>query len=165
MSGYASYLSHYGIKFQKWGLRRFRNRDGTLTEEGKKRYSASKGSGGSTPKRKKAFEMTDDELRTAINRMQLEKQYIQLANELHPDKMKRVKKMMADLAEASVRKISEKAITSAIEAAFKKREKEITDTDVDLATVSDEELAKVNNRLKNERKYKGYKSGQKVDDD
>lgn len=31
-------LEHHGIKGQKWGLRRFQNDDGTLTEEGKKRY-------------------------------------------------------------------------------------------------------------------------------
>ena len=33
------YLAHHGIKGMKWGLRRFRNEDGTLTEAGKKRYS------------------------------------------------------------------------------------------------------------------------------
>lgn len=32
-------LYHFGIKGQKWGVRRFQNEDGTLTEEGKKRYS------------------------------------------------------------------------------------------------------------------------------
>lgn len=32
-------LKHYGIKGQKWGVRRFENLDGTLTPEGKKRYS------------------------------------------------------------------------------------------------------------------------------
>lgn len=32
------YLAHHGIKGQKWGVRRFRNEDGTLTEAGKKRY-------------------------------------------------------------------------------------------------------------------------------
>lgn len=32
------YLSHYGIKGQRWGLRRFQNEDGTLTAEGKSRY-------------------------------------------------------------------------------------------------------------------------------
>ena len=31
-------LYHHGIKGQKWGIRRFQNDDGTLTEEGKKRY-------------------------------------------------------------------------------------------------------------------------------
>lgn len=33
------YLEHHGIKGQKWGVRRFQNPDGTLTKEGKKRYS------------------------------------------------------------------------------------------------------------------------------
>jgi len=32
-------LFHHGIKGQKWGVRRFQNENGTLTEEGKKRYS------------------------------------------------------------------------------------------------------------------------------
>ena len=31
-------LEHWGIKGQKWGLRRFQNPDGTLTEEGKRHY-------------------------------------------------------------------------------------------------------------------------------
>ena len=30
------YLCHHGIKGQKWGIRRFQNEDGTLTEAGKK---------------------------------------------------------------------------------------------------------------------------------
>lgn len=32
-------LYHYGIKGMKWGVRRFQNEDGTLTSEGKSRYS------------------------------------------------------------------------------------------------------------------------------
>lgn len=32
-------LEHHGIKGQKWGVRRFQNEDGTLTEKGKKRYN------------------------------------------------------------------------------------------------------------------------------
>ena len=31
-------LMHYGISGQKWGVRRFQNRDGSLTSEGKERY-------------------------------------------------------------------------------------------------------------------------------
>lgn len=31
-------LYHHGIKGQKWGIRRYQNLDGTLTEEGKRRY-------------------------------------------------------------------------------------------------------------------------------
>lgn len=32
------YLQHYGIKGQAWGVRRFQNEDGSLTEAGKERY-------------------------------------------------------------------------------------------------------------------------------
>lgn len=32
------YIEHHGILGQKWGIRRYQNPDGTLTDEGKKRY-------------------------------------------------------------------------------------------------------------------------------
>ena len=32
------YLTHHGILGQKWGVRRFQNADGSLTNAGKKRY-------------------------------------------------------------------------------------------------------------------------------
>lgn len=38
----SDYLMHYGIKGQKWGIRRFQNPDGTLTEAGKQHYASYK---------------------------------------------------------------------------------------------------------------------------
>ena len=35
-----SELAHHGIKGQKWGVRRFRNKDGSLTPAGKRRYKS-----------------------------------------------------------------------------------------------------------------------------
>lgn len=79
-------LYHWGIKGMKWGVRRYQNPDGTLTAAGKKRY----GDGGTgdekpeyapkTPK-KKASDYSDEELRAQINRMQMEKQYRDLAGQ------------------------------------------------------------------------------------
>ena len=31
-------LYHHGILGQRWGIRRFQNKDGTLTDAGRKRY-------------------------------------------------------------------------------------------------------------------------------
>ena len=33
------YLAHHGVKGQRWGIRRYQNADGTLTEAGKKKYN------------------------------------------------------------------------------------------------------------------------------
>ena len=43
MEKYCYVLTHSGIKGMKWGVRRYQNKDGTLTPEGRKRYLASDG--------------------------------------------------------------------------------------------------------------------------
>lgn len=39
MESWREELYHHGIKGQRWGVRRFQNEDGSLTKEGKERYS------------------------------------------------------------------------------------------------------------------------------
>lgn len=38
----SEFLCHYGIKGMKWGVRRYQNKDGSLTSEGKKHYGYSR---------------------------------------------------------------------------------------------------------------------------
>ena len=40
---YPDYLMHHGIKGQKWGVRRFQNDDGSLTNQGRQRYGVGEG--------------------------------------------------------------------------------------------------------------------------
>lgn len=84
-------LAHYGILGMKWGVRRYQNPDGSLTSEGKKRYSTGEtGSKAARPSHedhtkvfdgKKAHELSDAELRNRLNRLNMEKQYRQLTEE------------------------------------------------------------------------------------
>ena len=46
----SNYIKHHGIKGQKWGVRRFQNKDGSLTAAGRKRYDDD---GGSREKKQK----------------------------------------------------------------------------------------------------------------
>lgn len=60
-----SYLAHYGTKGQKWGNRRYQNKDGSLTPEGKARYS--KQSGNRRFNKEHAKEMAKKIGRAAVN--------------------------------------------------------------------------------------------------
>lgn len=53
------FLAHYGIKGQKWGVRRFQNSDGSYTHEGKVRYGRIKTSG-KKPKYGSQYDDYDD---------------------------------------------------------------------------------------------------------
>lgn len=62
MGQYPTYLIHYGIPGQKWGIRRFQNEDGTLTEEGIRRYGRLIDKAGSSERHKKKLEKFEDKI-------------------------------------------------------------------------------------------------------
>lgn len=43
-------LMHHGIKGQRWGVRRYQNKDGTLTDEGRKKYGQKRSDAQTTSK-------------------------------------------------------------------------------------------------------------------
>ena len=71
---YPDYLMHHGIKGQQWGIRRYQNEDGTLTEEGKLRYNDSSPESKKWDKRETSY-LTDEELNRRNLRLQREQQY------------------------------------------------------------------------------------------
>lgn len=56
---YGGELYHYGVKGMKWGVRRYQNKDGSLTPEGKERYAA-------LAKAKKNGIIKDETIRKAV---------------------------------------------------------------------------------------------------
>ena len=80
-------LIHYGILGMKWGVRRYQNKDGSLTSAGKKRYGNnddikdSPQKNTEEPKKKSVKDMSDEELRREVNRMQLEQNYLRMTGQ------------------------------------------------------------------------------------
>lgn len=83
-------LFHWGIKGQKWGVRRFQNKDGSLTPAGKKRVQKGGQRKSTKPKNdqhedykeahtsRRMDQMSTQELKRRNSRLQAEQQYREL---------------------------------------------------------------------------------------
>lgn len=87
-----NYIEHHGTKGQKWGIRRYQHKDGTLTPLGRKRLEKlnkerskllndSEQIDKKTPVKKSVKNLSDEELKSMINRLQMEKQLTELTKQ------------------------------------------------------------------------------------
>lgn len=83
-------IYHYGVKGQKWGVRRYQNEDGSLTNAGKKKYAADEEKRIKESRKqdlKNRRNMSDSELEAKIKRLKMEREFKRLTEEdLSPGK-------------------------------------------------------------------------------
>lgn len=150
-------LQHHGVKGQRWGVRRYQNKDGSLTALGKKREEKDKLK--SANKELKALraenaklkkqtnansrrvsELSDDELRQKINRLNLEKQYADIYKQLNPVSDKPhpgkefVNKMLKEAIVPSLVNVGKSAIEKGLKKALGLEDKPDPNKAIELAT-------------------------------
>lgn len=98
MSDLDKVLAHYGVKGMKWGIRRSREELARAQSSDYKETAAIR----SKAKATRTSSLSNAELKTAINRMQLERQYNQLSGEQANRGAKFVRKMLGQVAQQQV---------------------------------------------------------------
>lgn len=116
-----NYLSHHGIKGMKWGVRRTPEQLGHRISSGVKK-AKSKVISSKNKKKKQSDDvknMSDEELRRRINRIQMEKQYKQLTKKEISPGQKFAKDVVVGAAKQTAQQYASKAMTKGVEALLK----------------------------------------------
>ncbi len=134
-----NYLEHHGVLGMKWGVRKSRPSSGRTSSakrassftfgrtKTKNKAKTRTNSEETKPKKKSIKDMSDDELKTQINRLELEKRYRDLSKVVNPQPSKKGKdftmRVLEKIGENTLTNIgtqaANKALGTAINKAFK----------------------------------------------
>lgn len=140
-------LRHHGIKGMRWGVRRFQNRDGSLTAAGRKQYDV----GAPRKKTKSKSNSTITKLKKSYKEHQkiaAKKKKIRVKAKKDADKLKQ-KAALEQYKIDQEKKYREKAKVS-----LKEDSKDHKTSKEDISKLTNEELKRTVERLELERKYK-----------
>lgn len=127
----SNYIKHHGIKGQKWGVRRFQNKDGSLTLAGRKRQKQNNDEPthedhSKSHSIKSVKSMSDKELRDRINRLNMERQYAQLTASEKSMGRKIVNEVLINVGKELAKEYLKNYAKKGIDEALKKRKNNTT---------------------------------------
>lgn len=114
-------LYHHGTKGMKWGVRRYQNKDGSLTQEGKMRAANKEKKQAMKKDVKYRKALSDADIKKKIERLKLEKQLKDLTEEEVSSGKKYAKGIMAAVGTAVITSVAAGAVKYGIKAAMTRK--------------------------------------------
>ena len=109
-------LQHHGIKGQKWGVRRYQNADGSLTNDGKKRYGTKENFEKQYPidKKKSDLATIGAGKEGAKNAREINKNLNEIEKSRTRKKQEKVNKLVEEAARENAKKMTDQELRDAV---------------------------------------------------